>query len=168
MAFGTGHHGTTKGCLLALDRLAAEGFRPARIADIGCGTAVLAMAAARLWPEALVLASDIDPVAVEVARANLMANGLSGRVECLEAEGFDHPRLARAAPFDLILANILKGPLIALAPAMADSVAPGGRAVLSGLLDEQADEIVDTYVNAAFIVSHIEQIREWTTLTLAR
>ena len=168
MAFGTGHHGTTRGCLLALDRLAAEGFRPARIADIGCGTAVLAMAASRLWPGALVLASDIDPVAVDVARANLVANGLSDRVECLEAEGFDHPRLARAAPFDLVLANILKGPLIALAPAMADSVSAGGRVVLSGLLDEQADEIVDTYVGAAFIVSHREQIREWTTLTLAR
>mgnify|MGYP005858236731 CR=1 FL=1 len=168
MAFGTGHHGTTQGCLLALDRLSSEGFRPARIADIGCGTAVLAMAAARLWPEALVLASDIDPLAVEVARANLEANGLRDRVECLEAEGFDHPRLAEAAPFDLVLANILKGPLIALAPAMADSVTGGGGLVLSGILEDQAGEIVDTYGGVGFTVSHLEQIREWTTLTLAR
>lgn len=168
MAFGTGHHGTTKGCLLALDRLAAGGFRPARVADIGCGTAVLAMAAARLWPEAAVLASDVDPVAVEVAQANLSANGLAGRVECLEAEGFGHPRLAALAPFDLVLANILKGPLIALAPAMADSLAPGGAVVLSGILDEQVAEIVDTYVAAGFTVSAREEIREWATLVLAR
>lgn len=168
MAFGTGHHGSTQGCLLALDRLAAEGFRPARVADIGCGTAVLAMAAARLWPAAQVLASDLDPVAVEVAQANLAANRLAGRVECLEAEGFGHPRLSGVARFDLVLANILKGPLVALAPSMADSVAPGGRVVLSGILDEQVADVVDTYINAAFTVSRAEQIREWATLTLAR
>ncbi|MDA0962559.1 MAG: 50S ribosomal protein L11 methyltransferase, partial [Proteobacteria bacterium] len=92
MAFGTGHHGTTLGCLRALDRLAETGFVPARVADIGCGTAVLAMAAARLFP-ATILASDIDSVAVEVAQANLAANGLAGRVACIEAAGFDHPDL---------------------------------------------------------------------------
>ena len=91
MAFGTGHHGTTLGCLRALDRLDNAGFRGKRVADIGCGTAVLAMGAAKIWPEP-VLASDIDAIAVEVAQANVTANGLDGRVQCLEATGFDHPR----------------------------------------------------------------------------
>ena len=120
MAFGTGHHGTTLGCLLAIEKMAKEAKSPARIADIGCGTAVLAMAAARVWQEADVIASDIDQVAVDVAEVNLRANGLKGRVETLVAEGFSHPRLA--GPFDLVLANILKGPLIDLAVPMAKAV----------------------------------------------
>ncbi len=95
MAFGTGHHGTTLGCLMAIDRLATSGFTPARIADIGCGTAVLAMAAASVWPGQVVLASDIDTQAVEVAAANVAGNGLSGRVQCIEAAGFSHPAVAR-------------------------------------------------------------------------
>ncbi len=116
MAFGTGHHGTTLGCLRALDQLAENGHVPRRVADVGCGTAVLAMAAARLWPASLpVLASDIDPVAVDVAAANVVANGLSGAVECLVAAGFDAEPIRAAGPFDLVLANILKGPLIMLA-----------------------------------------------------
>lgn len=167
MAFGTGHHGTTRGCLLAIDRLAAAGFRPARVADIGCGTAVLAMAAARVWPEAEVIASDNDPVAVEVAGANLAANGLSGRVTCLVAEGFGDPRLA-AARFDLVLANILKGPLVDLAPTMGDSVSPGGRVVLSGILEDQTPEVVDTYSATGFTVATVEMIRGWATVTLVR
>ncbi len=168
MAFGTGHHGTTKGCLLALDRLVQRGWRAAAVADIGCGTAVLAMAAARVWPDAAVLASDNDPVAVEVAEANLAANGMTGRVDCLEAVGFDHPGIAKAAPFDLAFANILKGPLIALAPDMAKSIRPGGHVILSGILNEQADEIVNIYQDIGFIVDERQKINEWTTLTLAR
>lgn len=125
MAFGTGHHNTTRGCLLALDRLIGQGIQPQRIVDIGCGTAVLAMAAARAFP-VMVLAGDIDPQAVDVARANVLANGLDGRVECVEAVGFDHPLIEGAAPFDLIFANILKQPLIDLVPDMARHVAPGG------------------------------------------
>jgi ribosomal protein L11 methyltransferase len=167
MAFGTGHHGTTRGCLLAVDRLASAGFRPDRVADIGCGTAVLAMAVARVWPEAEVIASDSDPLAVEVAEANLAANGLSGRVTCLVAEGFADPRLV-AAPFDLVLANILKGPLIDLAPAMGDSVRAGGRVVLSGILEEQVPEVVNTYLASGFTVDAVEMIREWATVTLVR
>jgi len=95
MAFGTGHHGTTLGCLRALDRLDSAGFRGKRVADIGCGTAVLAMGAAKIWPEP-VLASDIDAIAVEVAQANVSANDLDGQVQCLEATGFDHPDLIAA------------------------------------------------------------------------
>ncbi|MBK5945587.1 50S ribosomal protein L11 methyltransferase [Rhodobacter veldkampii DSM 11550] len=167
MAFGTGHHGTTLGCLTALDRLDREGFRPASVADIGCGTAVLAMAAAKIWP-GTVLASDIDPVAVDTAAANVLANDLAGRVECLQAAGFDHPRLAEAAPFDLVFANILKGPLIDLAPAMTAQLAPGGRVILSGILNEQADEVVRAYENAGFTLQYRDEFAEWTTLVLKR
>ncbi|WPZ21155.1 50S ribosomal protein L11 methyltransferase [Sulfitobacter faviae] len=165
MAFGTGHHGTTLGCLKALDRLANEGFHGKNVADIGCGTAVLAMAAARIWPEP-VLASDIDEVAVEVAQANVDANGLTGRVTCVEAAGFDHPALAEAAPFDLVFANILKGPLVALAPDMAAALQPGGYAILSGLLNEQAEEVIEVYARSGINLTHRESIGDWMTLTL--
>ncbi|MGG7645627.1 50S ribosomal protein L11 methyltransferase [Rhodovulum sp. YNF3179] len=167
MAFGTGHHGTTQGCLRALDRLIGAGLAPRAVADIGCGTAVLAMAAARIWPVP-VIASDIDPVAVEVAEANLAANAMTGRVTCIEAAGFDHPRLADAAPFDLVFANILKGPLVALAPDMARAVAPGGAAILSGILNEQADAVAAAYAAEGFAETAREVIGEWTTLTLRR
>jgi len=165
MAFGTGHHGTTLGCLKALDRLAGEGFHGKNVADIGCGTAVLAMAAARIWPET-VLASDIDEVAVEVAQANVDANDLTGRVTCVEAAGFDHPTLAEAAPFDLVFANILKGPLVALAPDMAQALQPKGYAILSGILNEQADEVIEVYARSGINLTHRESIGDWTTLTL--
>lgn len=167
MAFGTGHHNTTKGCLEALDRLAEEGFQAGRIADIGCGTAVLAMGAARLWP-VTVLASDIDPVAVDTAAANAIANGLHGRIHCIEAAGFDHPTLGQAAPYDLVLANILKQPLIDLAPDMARHVAPQGKAILSGILTTQADEVVQSYDAAGFALDRRDDLGDWTTLTLSR
>lgn len=167
MAFGTGHHGTTQGCLRALDRLATGGFVGRAVADIGCGTAVLAMAAARIWPEP-VLASDIDEVAVDVARANVTANALEGRVHCVEATGFDHPDIAAASPFDLVFANILKGPLIDLAPDMAAHLIPGGYAILSGILNEQADEVISVYSQNGINLVHREEIGEWTTLTLGK
>ncbi len=167
MAFGTGHHGTTKGCLEALDRLEREGFSPSRIADIGTGTAVLAMGAARLWP-VTVLASDIDPVAVDTAAANVIANGLVGRVECIEAMGFDHPLLEDSAPFDLIIANILKQPLIDLAPEMARYTLPGGRVVLSGILTTQADEVAGAYQTQGFTPERRDDLGEWSTLVLQR
>jgi ribosomal protein L11 methyltransferase len=168
VAFGTGHHGTTLGCLRAFDRLAEAGFAPARVADIGCGTAVLAMAAAKVLPAARVIASDIDEVAVDVARANAAINGLADRLECLEAAGFDHPDLTAAAPFDLIFANILKGPLIELAPAMAAHLAPGGIAILSGLLVVQAEAVTDAYIAQGCTLEAREDIGEWSTLVLKR
>jgi ribosomal protein L11 methyltransferase len=167
MAFGTGHHGTTKGCLLALDRLADAGVRAQNVADIGCGTAVLAMAAAKLWGLP-VLASDIDAVAVEVAAANVLANDLAGRVTCVEAAGFDHPALAAAAPFDLVFANILMGPLLDLAPAMAAHLAPGGRAILSGLLTEQADRVIAAYAAEGLHLEDRGDIDVWSTLVLRK
>ncbi|WP_417589251.1 50S ribosomal protein L11 methyltransferase [Pararhodobacter oceanensis] len=165
MAFGTGHHGTTLGCLKALDRLADEGFHGMNVIDVGCGTAVLAMAAAKIWPET-VLASDIDQVAVDVAEANVQANDLTGRVTCLEAMGFDHPDIRSRAPFDLIFANILKGPLVQLAPDMAKHAASGGIAILSGLLNTQAEDIIAAYTAQGFEVVNRDEIGEWTTLVL--
>lgn len=168
VAFGTGHHGTTLGCLRAWDRLYDEGFRPARVADIGCGTAVLAMAAASLLPDALIVASDIDQVAVDVAEANVTTNSLAGRVACIEAAGFAHPAIKAAAPFDLIFANILKGPLIELAPAMADNCARDGLVILSGLLILQADAVTTAYVKAGFSPVSREDLGEWSALVLRR
>lgn len=168
VAFGTGHHGTTLGCLRAFDRLLDQGFAPAKVADIGCGTAVLAMAAAATLPDALVIASDIDEVAVDVARANVAINGLDGRVECLEAAGFDHPQLAAAGPFDLIFANILKGPLIELAPDMAANVAPKGLVILSGLLVVQAEAVTAAYVATDFTPAGREDLGEWSCLVMRR
>ena len=168
VAFGTGHHGTTLGCLRAFDRLFEGGWRPARVADIGCGTAVLAMAAAKVLPHAQVIASDIDAVAVDVAEANLAINGLDGRVTCVEAAGFAHPAIAAGAPYDLVFANILKGPLIELAPDMAAHVAPGGRIILSGLLVVQAEAVTAAYVAAGFTPESRDDIGEWSTLVLTR
>src|SRR6056297_1042625 len=167
MAFGTGHHGTTLGCLRALDRLANAGFVGRSVLDLGCGTAVLAMGAARIWP-GVMLASDIDAVAVEVAEANVAANGLSGRVDCVEAEGLDHPALREAASFDLIFANILKGPLIALAPGITRALAPGGRVILSGLLVEQAAEVFAVYADLGNSLDHHDDIGDWSTLTMSK
>lgn len=167
MAFGTGHHGTTLGCLKALDRLANAGHEALPVADIGCGTAVLAMAAARIWPGTMI-ASDIDPVAVEVAAANARANGLEDRLTCIEATGFDHPALAAAAPFGLIFANILKAPLVALAPDIAGALRSGGFAILSGLLNEQAADVIAAYGDQGMIVHDREEIGEWTTLCLCK
>jgi ribosomal protein L11 methyltransferase len=168
VAFGTGHHGTTLGCLRAFDRLLDQGSAPARVADIGAGTAVLALAAAATLPEALVIASDIDQVAVDVARANVAINGLEGRVECLEAAGFAHSRLQQAAPFDLIFANILKGPLVELAPDMAQFAAANGIIILSGLLVVQAESILAAYTAQGFVLEHREDLGEWSALTLRR
>ena len=167
MAFGTGHHGTTLGCLLALDRLVGEGFSPRAVADIGCGTAVLAMGAARIW-DVRILASDIDEVAVEVAEANAQANGLYGRIECLEAAGFGHPVLAEAAPYDLIFANILKGPLVALSPEIAANLTKGGYAILSGILNEQAEEVIEVYAQNGTNLVERQVIGDWSTLLLIK
>ena len=166
MAFGTGHHGTTLGCLRALDRLATAGFVGRSVVDIGCGTAVLAMAA-DIWPDP-VLASDIDQVAVDVARANVTANSLDGRVRCVEAAGFAHPDLTAAAPFDLVFANILKGPLVALAPDMAGNMVTGGYAILSGILINQADDVAAAYRANGFIVHEQEEIGDWVTICLRK
>ncbi len=167
MAFGTGHHGTTLGCLKALDHLLDHGFTATKVADIGCGTAVLAMAAARVW-EGNIIASDIDEVAVDVAEANLRANGMAGAVKCVEAAGFDHPDLKAHAPYDLIFANILKGPLVALSPEISANLRGGGQAILSGILNEQSDDVISVYLQNGFNLVRQDRIGEWTTLILSK
>lgn len=167
MAFGTGHHGTTLGCLQALDYLVKDGVVAKNVADIGCGTAVLAMAAAKIWPDP-VIASDIDEVAVDVARANVAANNLQDRVICVEAAGFGADAIAKRAPFDLVFANILKGPLIGLAPDMGANVAADGFAILSGILNPQADEVIQHYNENGFKLTQRQEIGDWSTLILRR
>ncbi|MFO8127428.1 50S ribosomal protein L11 methyltransferase [Yoonia sp.] len=167
MAFGTGHHGTTKGCLEAFDALLSDGFTGEKILDVGCGTAVLAMAAAKVLPYS-VLASDIDPVAVDVAQANVISNGLQNRVDCVVAAGFGAAELKESGPYDLVFANILKAPLIGLAPDMAAYSADGGYAILSGILNEQADEVIIVYQQNGFNVVGKRVIVDWTTLILRK
>ena len=150
LAFGTGQHATTSGCLKALDKLEREGARFRNIADIGTGTGLLAFAALALWPEAKCIATDIDAVAVEVAQDNAAINDVRlghgvGELLLAVADGMDSPLLAARAPFDLIIANILAGPLIELAPDFAGALAPGGVILLAGLLAEQAESVAATY-----------------------
>lgn len=167
MAFGTGHHGTTLGCLRAFDRLLTQGGTYPNVADIGCGTAVLAMAAAKV-NDTPAYASDIDEVAVAVAQSNVVANDLGDQVICLEAAGFNHEQLAAKAPFDLVFANILKGPLVALAPDVAAHTKEGGAVILSGILNPQAADVIEVYTRNGFNLIHHEQIVDWSTLTLTK
>jgi ribosomal protein L11 methyltransferase len=164
-AFGTAHHVTTQGCLEALCSLARlTPFR--RVLDLGCGSGVLAIAAARSLPRAMVTATDRDRVAVKVASANARLNGVLSRVRFAVADGLSHAR--RGQSYDLVLANILAGPLIALAPAMAKIVAPGGRVVLSGLLIPQAAQVIAAYRCAGFQLLVHRRAAGWSTLTLFR
>ena len=172
-AFGTGQHETTTGCLLALDRLKATGANFAGIADIGTGTGLLAFAAMHLWPAARTIASDIDPVAIEVAGENARINRVKlgrarGQLELAVAPGLDHPRLRARAPYDLIVANILAGPLIELAPALAGALAPGGRLILAGLLDTQAEAVTAAYRRQGMMAGTRVVRGEWPTLVLRK
>ena len=167
MAFGTGHHGTTRGCLLLLERLIRRGEKPRRVADIGCGTGVLAMAAAKVW-RAPCLATDIDPVASWTARENVRANRLHPWVSTGQAAGF-RGGLARArAPYDLIFANILAAPLKRLAPELARHLAPGGVAILSGLLAAQARGVEAVYAGHGLRREDRVELGEWVSLMLRK
>ena len=163
MAFGTGHHGTTKGCLLALEQLITDGFKAKNVIDVGCGTAVLAMAAARIF-SANVIASDIDSVAHSVAKMNILANGLDRNIQCFEASGFAHEQIKTKNPFDLIFANILLAPLIAIATDISKYSLSGGYVVLSGILSEQAELVVNKYTGVGFSLSNQIEIGEWVTI----
>jgi ribosomal protein L11 methyltransferase len=165
-AFGTAHHGTTLGCLLAIDSLARQGT-VRRVLDLGCGSGVLAIAASRAMRSAQVIATDSDPIAVAVARANADANG-AGRIATACALGLDHPWLRHAAPFDLIIANILAGPLRRLAGDVAKSVRRGGSVILSGILNPEAAAVIAAYAAHGFVVVQHRRIGEWTTLTLRK
>jgi ribosomal protein L11 methyltransferase len=172
-AFGTGHHETTTGCLIALDRLKQEGLAFADIVDLGTGTGLLAFAALRLWPDARVAASDIDPVAIEVAAENAAVNGVRagegpGKVELIVAPGLEHERLSTRAPYDLAIANILAGPLVELAPSIAAALAPGGRLVLAGLLTGQARTVASAYERQGLAAAFAIERGDWPTLVMRK
>jgi len=165
LAFGTAHHATTRGCLIALDRLSRR-TRPRRVLDVGTGTGILAIAAARAF-NVPVLASDIDPIAAATAAANARMNAVGAKVKVLTAAGLSHPRLRRAS-VDLLFANILLNPLLALAPAFAGAVRPGGICVLSGLLDAQARQVEARFRTLGFSLDSRIRLEGWTTLLLRR
>ena len=168
LAFGTGHHGTTRGCLLALDRLCKlwhGGKAAPRILDLGTGSGVLAIAAARALHRR-VLATDIDAAAVRVARANARLNGVGPLVTLATAAGVTAPAIRAQAPFDLVFANILLEPLQRLAAPLAKIVAPGGHVVLSGLLTAQTNAALAAY--RAFRLERRIVLDGWTTLVLKR
>ena len=173
LAFGTGQHATTSGCLAALDRLERDGARFANVADIGTGTGLLAFAALKLWPEAKCIATDIDPVAVDVARDNAVINGVKlghgeGELLLAVADGMDSPMLAARAPFDLIIANILARPLIELAPDFAKALASGGTVVLAGLLETQENSVVAAFKSEGLFLNEVQSLcGAWPVLVFA-
>lgn len=164
-AFGTAHHASTRGCLLALDELAKRG-RPDLVLDLGTGSGVLAIAAARAFDRPVV-ATDNDPVAVAIAADNARKAGVAQQVHAVQAEGFAHPALRRIKP-DLILANILARPLSGMAPAMAKSLLPGGIAILSGLTEAQSRAIEARYCSHGFTIEKRIILDGWATLILGR
>jgi ribosomal protein L11 methyltransferase len=171
LAFGTGQHATTTGCLTTLDQLERDGARFTNIADIGTGTGLLAFAALALWPEAKCIATDIDSVAIDVARDNAAINRVklghgAGELLLAVAEGMNSPVLTARTPFDLIIANILAGPLIELAPDFASALSTGGTVILAGLLNTQADAVTRAY--AAQGLAHCRgSSGEWPVLTFS-
>lgn len=172
-AFGTGGHETTSGCLAMLDRMKRAGKRFDHIADIGTGTGLLAFAARSLWPRAYLTASDIDPVSVEVTIDNANINnvplGLSkGRVALCVATGTDHTLIRQRAPYDLVIANILAGPLIELAPSLAEILRQGGSLMLAGLLDTQADTVLSAYRINGFRLQQRHDGGDWPCLWMVK
>jgi ribosomal protein L11 methyltransferase len=166
LAFGTGHHGTTRGCLLLLDHV-LKAWRPRRVLDLGTGTGVLAIAAARALHEK-VLASDIDPPSVQVARDNARLNVAGHRVQAIRATGFSAPQFAGRAPFDLVLANILANPLRQLAGPMARHLAPSALVILSGLLTHQAPAVIAAYRARGLVPVRHLRIEGWSSLLLRK
>ena len=172
-AFGTGQHTTTAACLRLLDEMKRRGLAPRNIADIGTGTGLLAFAALDLWPGALMTASDIDPVCAEVVEENAALNGVRmgaghGAVTMVIAGGVDNLLLQTRAPYDLLIANILAGPLIELASDFAGTVSAGGSVLLAGLLDTQETEVRRACFRAGFRLAARLQVNEWPVLWLRR
>jgi ribosomal protein L11 methyltransferase len=172
-AFGTGGHETTSSCLAMLDRLKRQGKHFDLIADIGTGTGLLAFAAQHLWPRAYITASDIDPVSVDVTADNAAANGLrigvgQGEIALCAASGTDHALIRQRAPYDLVIANILAGPLIELAPSLAEITQDNGSLLLAGLLDTQADALLRAYRLQGFRLQHRRDAGDWPCLWLVK
>lgn len=172
-AFGTGTHETTSGCLLTLDAMRGRGEVVRNLLDVGTGTGLLAFAAMHLWPRAYATASDIDPVAVEVTRENAVANQVAlgdgaGQLALAAAPGLEHPLLIGRAPYDLIVANVLAGPLIELAPSIAAALAPGGTLVLAGLLESQAERVAHAYRRQGLRLAGRTPGGDWPALRLRK
>ena len=173
LAFGTGTHETTAGCLIALDRLKREGKRFENVLDVGTGTGLLAFAALHLWPRAYATASDIDARAVDVTGDNAELNGVRlgggpGELALAAAPGVDHPLLIGRAPYDLVIANILAGPLVELAPSIAAVLAEGGTLILAGLLGNQAATVAQAYRRQGLRLVNRADRGDWPTLTLVK
>ncbi|HEY8352324.1 MAG TPA: 50S ribosomal protein L11 methyltransferase [Sphingomonadales bacterium] len=163
-AFGSGNHATTQGCLIAIDELATRGLRPKRILDLGCGTGILAIAAARVWPDAHVLAADNDPIAVDIAAANGKLNGVS--IQCALSEGMEAGVVRDNGPYDLIVANILMQPLIELAPGIVAALQKSGRIILSGLLESQKAAVEAAYEQQGMKLERHILLEGWSSLML--
>jgi len=164
LAFGTGHHGTTRGCLLLLDHV-LRAYRPRRVLDLGTGTGVLAIAAAKAL-QGKVLASDIDPLSVRTARENARLNGAGNWVQTIQASGFSAPEFAASGPFDLVLANILANPLKQMATPMAGHLARSAAVILSGLLPPQATGVIAAYRARGLVLLKHLQIEGWSSLLM--
>lgn len=172
-AFGTGQHATTAGCLAMLTRMKQDGVVVRNLADIGTGTGLLAFAALDLWPRALATASDIDAVCADVVRDNAMANGVAtgarpGELTMLIADGMEHPLLKARGPYDLIVANILAGPLIGLAPEFASALVPGGQLLLAGLLTSQEAQVRRACRRAGLRLARRMTRGDWSILWLRK
>lgn len=163
-AFGTGHHGTTRGCLYLIDDILRKNH-PRRVLDMGTGTGVLAIAVAKTLRQP-VIASDIDLISVMVTEENATKNNVSNLIHAVEAVGFNHPQLLKAAPYDFIIANILPGPLMALCPDMRKHTAPGSFVLLSGILEPQAARVIATYRSYGFILKRRILMDGWVSLVL--
>lgn len=163
-AFGTGHHATTSGCLAMLDRIASR--EVASVIDVGTGTGLLAFAAAHLWPEARIVATDIDPRAVEVTRENAAANGIVG-IMLAVADGALDTVVTAGAPYDLVIANILAWPLVSMAPELAAIAGPGATIVLAGLLETQREGVAAAFAECGCLVEEVDRRGDWTILRLA-
>jgi ribosomal protein L11 methyltransferase len=166
LAFGTGHHGTTRGCLILLDEV-LKAYSPRRVLDLGTGTGVLAIAAAKAL-HSQVLASDIDPLAVRVAADNARLNGAGDLVETIRAIGFSAPQFQRRGPFDLVLANILANPLRQMATPMSRHLAQGALVILSGLLPPQAGAVISAYRARGLVLKRHIQVEGWSSLLMSR
>ena len=171
LAFGTGHHETTRGCLEMLDRLRCRGYRAQSMVDLGTGTGLLAIAALKLWPRVYATASDIDPVCHQVVAHNARTNGLDlgqkpGQLAMVIADGLDDDDLKRRAPYDLVVANILADPLIGLSDSICDVITGNGQLILAGLLNNQAVKVADAYRRCGFRLAESLRLGDWTILRM--
>ncbi|MGB0672085.1 MAG: 50S ribosomal protein L11 methyltransferase [Rhodospirillales bacterium] len=166
-AFGSGEHATTAGCLSALDDLMARRFRPARVLDVGCGTGILGLAAAKAL-KVPVIGSDLDPLAVQVARENAARNGCRSLFRGIAARGYAHPAIHAGGPYDLIFCNILARPVRALARDLARHLAPGGRAVLSGFYDSDFRWVLGPQEGQGLVLTDRKARDGWLTLVLKK